>query len=188
MTTTHLSPATGATRSHLVVLRWMASFPGFPLGGLAAMLLVGPVDSTATALLGGAVTGTVLGVAQSFGRRLGRQDSLAWTIVTALGLAVGLALGAGTVGHGTDLGDLVIQGAVSGAVVGAAQGVVLVRSGVRFGLAWPAYVAGTWALGWTLTTLVGVQVEDQFTVFGAVGAVTVTALTSVLPVVTRRTR
>ena len=37
-----------------------------------------------------------------------------------------------------------------------------------------------WALGWAVTTLVGVAVDDQFTVFGASGAVTVTALLGVL--------
>ena len=40
-----------------------------------------------------------------------------------------------------------------------------------------------------LSTSVGVQVEDQFTVFGAAGAVTVTLLTAVLPVlITTRPR
>jgi len=37
-----------------------------------------------------------------------------------------------------------------------------------------------WALGWTVTTLVGVAVEDQFSVFGAAGAFTFSALSGVL--------
>ncbi|MFC4943540.1 hypothetical protein [Pseudonocardia sp. GCM10023141] len=40
--------------------RWMVTFAGFPLGGLAAMLLVGPVDGPWPALAGGALTVTVL--------------------------------------------------------------------------------------------------------------------------------
>ena len=37
-----------------------------------------------------------------------------------------------------------------------------------------------WALGWTVTTLVGVAVEEQFSVFGAAGAITFSALSGVL--------
>jgi hypothetical protein len=173
-----------------VFLRWLASFLGFPLGGLAAMLLIGPVDSMPAALLGGLATGTVLGVAQALGQRLGVRDSAIWAAATATGLGVGLAAGAGAVGYGTALTDLVIQGVISGAVVGIAQSVALWRDrpGVPSWLtyAWPGYLSLTWALGWTLTTLVGVRVEDQFTVFGAAGAITVTTLTSVLPLIRAR--
>ena len=37
-----------------------------------------------------------------------------------------------------------------------------------------------WALGWTATTLGGIAVEEQFTVFGAYGAVTFSALSGLL--------
>jgi hypothetical protein len=37
-----------------------------------------------------------------------------------------------------------------------------------------------WALGWTATTLGGIDVAQQFTVFGAYGALTFTALSGVL--------
>lgn len=187
MTTTSYAVAdTAVRRPHLVVLRWMASFPGFPLGGLAAMLLVGPVDGHGSAVLGALVTGTVLGAAQAFGLRLDRRAAVPWIVATALGLAAGLAIGSAVVDHHTELGDLVVQGLVSGASVGLLQGALVVRRGHPMGYVWPAYLAGAWALGWTLTTLVGVQVEDQFTVFGAAGAVTVTALTSVLPLLLSR--
>lgn len=186
------APETDRHRSsRAVVLRWMASFLGFPLGGLAAMLLVGPVDSLAAALLGGLVTGAVLGIAQGFGQRLGSRDVIIWAVATAAGLSVGLAAGAGVVGHGTELVDLVVQGVACGVAVGVAQGIVLRRGGAGGSLgrpiyAWPAYLGVVWALGWAVTILVGVQVTDQFTVFGSAGAVTVTALTTVLPL--RRAR
>jgi hypothetical protein len=188
-TTTHPSaPVLTSTGSRTVLLRWMATFPGFPLGGLAAMLLVGPVEGVASAVLGGLLTGAVLGATQSLGQRLGRRDAIAWTGATALGLGVGLGLGARLVDYGTALGDLVLQGLVTGLVVGLIQGVLLVRRGFALGLAWPAYVAGAWALGWAVTTFAGIRVEDQVTVFGASGAITVTALTSVLPLVIARPR
>ena len=37
-----------------------------------------------------------------------------------------------------------------------------------------------WALGWTATTLGGISVTDQFTVFGAYGAVTFSALSGLV--------
>jgi hypothetical protein len=37
-----------------------------------------------------------------------------------------------------------------------------------------------WALGWTVTTAGGIDVDQQFAVFGASGAITVMALSGVL--------
>ena len=51
--------------------RWMLTFVGFPIGGLTASFVAGPVDSAGAALLGGAVTGAILGAVQAWG--LGRR-------------------------------------------------------------------------------------------------------------------
>ena len=182
MSTTTAPVTTSGSRAESVrvALRWLASFAGFPLGGFAAMLLVGPVDSLVPAVLGGLVTGSVLGAVQAWALRADRRTTAAWVVATAVGLAAGLGLGTGIVDFRTGLADLALQGAVSGALVGLAQAVALRRLGA-LAAAWPAYLAAVWALGWTVTTSIGIQVEDQFTVFGSAGAVTVTALTSVLP-------
>ena len=37
-----------------------------------------------------------------------------------------------------------------------------------------------WALGWTVSTFIGVSVDNQFAVFGASGAITFMALSGVL--------
>jgi hypothetical protein len=37
-----------------------------------------------------------------------------------------------------------------------------------------------WALGWTTTTLGGIAVDEQFTVFGAYGAITFSALSGLI--------
>jgi hypothetical protein len=37
-----------------------------------------------------------------------------------------------------------------------------------------------WALGWTVSTFIGVSVDQQFAVFGASGAITFMALSGVL--------
>ena len=188
--TTTPSPAGTRVAMARPALRWLASFVGFPLGGLAAMLLVGPVDSTVAAVLGGLVTGSVLGTAQAVALRADRRTAVRWVLATALGLTAGLTLGSGLVGFGTGLSDLALQGAVSGALVGLAQALAIRATRLRrvgaLAAAWPAYLAGAWALGWTITTTSGVQVEDQFTVFGAAGAITVAVLTSVLPILLSR--
>ena len=45
-----------------------------------------------------------------------------------------------------------------------------------------------WAVGWAVTYAFGIQVDDQFTIFGSSGALVVTALTAALPLIltTRR--
>ena len=119
---------------------------------------------------------------QAWALRLDRRQLAAWTLATALGLAAGLTLGASIVDFGTGMGDLALQGAVTGAVVGLAQAVVLRSRTGAVALAWPMYLAATYALGWVVTTAGGIAVEDQFTTFGAFGALTAALLTSVLPV------
>jgi hypothetical protein len=47
--------------------------------------------------------------------------------------------------------------------------------------AWPLYLSGTFALGWATTTAAGIDVDQQFTIFGSSGALLATLLTAVLP-------
>ena len=164
------------------ISRWMVTFVGFPAGGFAAMLLVGPVDSPVTAAAGGLVTGAILGAVQALGLRRSGPPAWQWISATAIGLTVGLSIGAAAVGYATSLTALVIQGAVTGFAVGAAQAIPLrARFGLR-ALAWAPALAVSWSIGWAVTTSIGVQVNEQFTVFGSAGAIVVTALTAILPV------
>ena len=190
MTSTTAAPPTRTHRStRWTVARWMVSFAGFPLGGFAAMLLTGPVDSIASALAGGLVTGLVLGAVQAWALRADRRLFVTWVAATAIGLSLGLAVGATLVGFATGLSDLMIQGAVSGLVVGLAQAIALRPRVGPIAAIWPIYLAGAWTVGWAVTTAIGVQVEQRFTVFGSAGAVTVALLTLVLPIlIERRTR
>lgn len=168
--------------------RWMLTFAGFPLGSVLARLLAGPVDGPWPALLGGLANGVVLGALQAWALGRHRSPVVAWTLVTGVGLAVGLALGAGAVDYATDATSLVLQGAICGAVVGLAQAAVLVRTVGALSAVWPILLAAAWALGWAITTAVGVEVDEQFTVFGSSGAIVVTGLTLVLPAALHRTR
>ena len=45
---------------------------------------------------------------------------------------------------------------------------------------WAAAMPAQWALGWTATTLGQIHVEQQFTIFGAYGALTFSALSGLL--------
>ena len=180
-TASPLTPTHGRQSTLRVFLRWMVSFAGFPLGGVAAIALTGPVDDLTAALTGGLATGAVLGAVQAWALGGNRPNPIAWIVATSLGLMVGLGLGASLVDFDTSLSALVIQGAVCGAFVGAAQAVVLMPRVGAVALAWPAALAAIWAAGWAITTSIGVQVDEQFTVFGSAGAVVATALTAVLP-------
>jgi len=160
-------------------LRWLPTFLGFPLGGALAALIAGPVDGFAVALVGGAITGSVLGAVQSWGMGAAGPPARQWIAATAVGLAAGLALGSATVGYGTGLGDLVVQGAICGLAIGTAQAFVLPG---RVAYLWAPALSALWALGWATSTSIGIDVETQWTVFGASGALVVTAATAALPV------
>lgn len=177
---TRRAPARGRGR---VVGRWLVSFAGYPLGGYAAFLLTGRVDSAAPAVAGGFLTGVVLGAIQVWAMGQARPRPTSWILATAVGLMGGVAAGAALVDYQTDLASLVAQGAVTGAVVGAAQAIVVVpRLGV-LALAWPVFLSGTFATGWAVTTSIGIDVDQQFTIFGSSGALVATLLTAVLPLV-----
>jgi hypothetical protein len=159
-------------------LLWTAGAVAFPVAGLAGTGVAGRVDSPIAALVGGAVAGLVIGVAQALLSR-GRLDIRRWAPATTIGMGLGLLLGAVTVGYGTSLADLASMGALTGVVLGIAQTLAL-PAATRLRWVWAAALPVLWALGWTATTLGGISVEDQFTVFGAYGAVTFSALSGLL--------
>ena len=159
-------------------LIWTAGFLAFPIAGLAGTGVAGRVDSPLAALLGGAVAGLVIGVGQTLAS-LGRLDVRRWLPATGVGMGLGLLLGAVTVGYGTSLADLALMGALTGLVLGPAQALALPH-GTRLRWLWAAAMPALWALGWTATTLGGIAVDEQFTVFGAYGAVTFSALSGLL--------
>ncbi len=178
MTTGRTDPGASGTSFLRTWLLWTAGFLAFPLAGLAGTAVAGRVDSPVAALVGGAVAGLVIGVAQALLSR-GRLDVRRWAPATAVGMGLGLLLGAVTVGYGTSLADLVLMGALTGVVLGAAQ-VLALPAQARLRWVWAAALPLLWALGWTATTLGGISVEEQFTVFGAYGAVTFSALSGLL--------
>lgn len=158
-------------------LIWTAGFLAFPIAGLGGQAVAGPVDDPLAALTGGLVTGLVVGVGQSLAAR-GRLPWRRWIPATTAGMGAGLALGASAVGFGTSLPQLAIMGALTGVPLGLAQAVALPRDTRRW--AWAAALPLLWALGWTVTTLFGIDVASRFTIFGATGAITFSALSGLL--------
>lgn len=159
-------------------LIWTAGFIAFPLAGLAGTGVAGRVDSPLAAVVGGAVAGLVLGVGQTLASR-GRLDIRRWAPATAIGMGLGLLLGAVTVSYRTSLGALALMGALTGVVLGVAQALAL-PGRTRRRWAWAVAVPALWALGWTTTTLGGIAVDEQFTIFGAYGAITFSAMSGLL--------
>lgn len=158
---------------------WTAGFLAFPVAGLAGMAVAGPVDDLIAAVLGGAVTGLVIGIGQSLVGRGRLVPPARWIPATALGMAVGLGIGAAAVGYRTSLADLALMGVLTGVPLGIAQALALPSTTRRRWL-WAVSTPALWALGWTVTTLIGVDVETQYTVFGAAGAVTFSALSGLV--------
>jgi hypothetical protein len=170
----------GSTRGSLIRtwLIWTAGFLAFPLAGLAGTAVVGRVDSPVAALVGGAVAGLGIGLGQTLASR-GRLDIRRWVPATGIGMGLGLLLGAVVVDYQTSLPELALMGALTGLVLGPAQAWALPR-GTRMRWAWAVAMPALWALGWTTTTLGGIAVDNQFTVYGAYGAITFSALSGLL--------
>jgi hypothetical protein len=159
-------------------LIWTAGFLAFPIAGVAGGLVAGRVDSPVSALVAGLITGAVLGAGQWLVSRR-RLRPARWILATALGMGLGLLLGATAVGFRTSLADLAAMGALTGVVLGVAQALALpARTRRRWW--WAVAMPLLWALGWTITTLARIPVEEQFTIFGASGAVTFSALSGLL--------
>ncbi|WP_432492515.1 hypothetical protein [Kineococcus gypseus] len=176
--TPSIAPAAAPTARLRPWALWTLSFLAFPPAGLAGRALAGPVDDPGAALAGGALTGLVIGAGQALaGRR--RLPARRWVLATTLGTGLGLLLGAPLVGYGTSAGELALTGALIGAVLGPAQALALARTTPQRWL-WAAALPPLWALGWTVTTLAGVDVASQYTVFGATGALTASALSGLL--------
>jgi hypothetical protein len=159
-------------------LMWTAGFLALPIAGVAGTAVAGRVYSPLAALTGGAVAGLVIGAGQTLASRR-RLDPRGWIPATTVGMGLGLLLGAAAVGYRTSLANLALMGAITGVVLGVAQTLALPRANRRR-WAWAAAMPALWALGWTVTTLGGIDVDQQFTNFGAYGAVTFSALSGLL--------
>jgi hypothetical protein len=160
-------------------LLWTAGFVAFIIGGALAMGATGRINDVSSALVGGIVAGAVIGTGQWLVARRLLGNPLAWIPATAVAMGIGLVVGAWVVGYGTSLGELALMGFITGVPIGLAQAYLL-RDRLANAWVWGAAVPLLWALGWTVTTAGGIDVDRQFAVFGAYGAITFMALSGVL--------
>jgi hypothetical protein len=157
--------------------RWLLTALAFPPSGLIAHLVAGRVDSVPAAALNGVIAGAGIGAAQ-WALLRHRDVGVRWIAATATGLGAGLAAGAALVSYRTDITSLALMGAVSGLAVGIAQGARLGTTRRMF--LWSAITAALWAVGWTVTTAGGIDVSQQWAVFGAYGCLTLAFLQSTI--------
>ncbi len=148
---------------------WGAAFLGFPIGGSAAALLVGPVESVGAALIAGAVAGGVIGTTQWLVLRLRVPLSALWVPATAVGMAVGMALGQVLLGDNTTMQLLLLRGLVVGGAIGALQAAVL-RGVLPTPPLWAAIVTLGWPLAWAVSATIGIDLTRNWAVFGSSGA------------------
>jgi hypothetical protein len=180
-TATHSAPlvqAPDAPANVIRRLRWAwpaAILVGFPIGGYAANMIVGKIDSVGAALIGGLIAGAIVGAAQRLA--LGSLVAWVWVVATSTGMAAGLTAGAVLVDYGISRGDLALMGAVTGLTIGGVQAFLLARR--SSGALWWAVVnPPAWALAWFVTTFVITKnVKEHFAVFGASGALVFALLT-----------
>jgi hypothetical protein len=159
--------------------RWVGTFIGFPLAGVAARAVAGSIDTVSAAALGGLAAGAVLGAVQVGIAGIPPGERVRWIGGTAVGLAVGLAAGAAAVGFATDPASLVVMGAMSGAGVGIAQALSVPMT-VRDRVLWAVATPILWAGGWGITSQVIVDADRQHAMFGSSGALAVSLAAGVL--------
>ena len=170
-----------------LVFSWIdLALVAFPLAGYTGWGVGGHVDGVGPALIGGAITGAGIGLVQWLFLRRDLDIGPVWILATGVALAAGLTIGAAVVGYETTPGQLAIMGAMSGAAVGIAQGILLRN---RFSLwhVWMVAMPAMYSVGWVVTEAAGIDVANQFTVFGASGSIVFGLLSGLLMMAGKRT-
>lgn len=174
-----MSKPAGRISERGLFLGWLTTFLAFPLGGIASLSFVGPVEGVVSAALAGALAGAFVGAGQwlALYRHLGAPVD--WILATTVGLALGATIGAILTDAGRELQDLLVFGLVSGAAVGVAQWPLL-RQRLRYAALWPPVVAAGWVLGWLAAEAAGVELDNGYVVFDPVGGLGFSAITGAM--------
>jgi len=150
---------------------WPVLLVSFPLSGLAASLLLGPVTTVPAAVVGGSLVGIVIGATSSLALRTRLPR---WTAATALGLAVGTVASV----------LLPVAGPlVQGLALSATQ--AFARPPLHPAV-WIPLMTATWTAGWAVSWVVATSDEPGFVVYGASGALLTTLVLLAVSVIARR--
>lgn len=144
-------------------IRWILLGLSFPIGGLIVWSALGPVTTPGLALGGGIVAGLLLGVAEGFALRV---PVARWAVATAAGLGVGSLLAA-LVPSTLGIVSTLLSALVAGLVTAAVQ--LLAGPPVRR-ILWLLLRTVAWVLGWVVSLVLAINVEQGFIVFGSTGA------------------
>jgi hypothetical protein len=170
-----------------IVFTWIGlALIAFPLAGYAGWGVAGHVDGVVPALIGGAITGAGIGLVQWMFMRRDLGLSPLWIAATCAGLAAGLVVGSAVVNYEVSAGDLAVMGAISGVPVGIAQGFFL-RGKFTFWHVWMIAMPVMFALAWVTSESIGIDVANQFTVFGASGSIVFGLLAGLIMMLGKRT-
>lgn len=166
--------------SRSVLLRWLLASVAYPIGGFVGQAVGGPAAITPAALISGLVAGGAIGLGQALAQGLRPRALVLWAAATAVGLALSLAVVTAIIGQIDTMVDAVLLGAVCGLAIGTGQAALLARE--RVGNAWIWVVASgvAWAIGWTVTSGIGVVLAPGWPVFGLTGAVASQAITGIV--------
>ena len=148
---------------------WTLAFLAFPIGGLLANVIVGPVTTAIPAAFAGAIAGAVLGMVQWVVLKAHLPLTIWWVIATSAGMALGLAISVALLGSEVTGNVILWRAAITGVVIGVAQWFLLWQT---LSSAWIWIVATTvgWVVGWFITRSAGIDLNRMWPVFGASGA------------------
>lgn len=166
------------TRPALFYGLWLLTFLGMPIGGGLARLIVGPADSPVRGLMAGVIAGVIIGLAQWLVLRQARPIGPVWIAVTAAGLGFGFAIAQALIGNGMTATDVALRGLICGVLIAALQWLIL-RDALPNAWIWAVVVAVGWPLAWTITRAIGVDLSQNWVVFGASGAIAFAIVTAV---------
>jgi hypothetical protein len=169
----------GSGRS--LLLRWIIATLGFPIGGFIGHLIAGPAATIPAALISGLIAGAIIGAGQAVALGILRPQALAlWAGATALGLGVALGAVTAVIGQIETQTEAIVLGAVSGLALGAGQAALLMRERVANAWLWVVVSGIAWAVGWAVTSGVGVALAAGWPVYGISGALVSQIITGVV--------
>lgn len=153
--------------------RWILSVFSFPIAGFAAVNLASVHEGPFAAAGVGFVAGFVIGLAQWLAAKPALSRN--WPFVTALGLSIGAMIGALVLNAKSDPLSLGMFGAITGLSIGLSQAFEF--KSVRKGWLWIMATFALWTIAWFITSLVIVDPERGYVVFGMSGAIIYTLVT-----------
>lgn len=152
----------------------MPTFLSFPIGGQIVVWIVGPINNSFDAVLGGLIVGIVLGVAQYWALRP-VQISRGWILLTPLSLGVGSLLAWNVISFVPSIFNLSMWGLIAGLILGLGQALSQRLLPVKT-LIWTASVSIAWGFAWFISANVIVDQESNYAVFGSTGALLATGI------------